>query len=137
MTGYLYIAGTLLFTVYGQIILKWRLNMLSFKLPDSTSQKVVAIIKLLLDPYIISGFVAAFVASLFWIAAMSKFEITKAYPFMSLAPALVFMIGVLVLNESFSWGKVIGLLLIIIGTIVTVKLLKKNETFNIYCKPCV
>lgn len=119
--NYLYIAGTLLFTVYGQIILKWRLNMLSFKLPDSTSQKVVAIIKLLLDPYIISGFVAAFVASLFWIAAMSKFEITKAYPFMSLAPALVFMIGVLVLNESFSWGKVIGLLLIIIGTIVTVK----------------
>lgn len=121
MTGYLYIAGTLLFTVYGQIILKWRLNMLSFKLPDSTSQKVVAIIKLLLDPYIISGFVAAFVASLFWIAAMSKFEITKAYPFMSLAPALVFMIGVVVLNESFSWSKVIGLLLIIIGTIVTVK----------------
>lgn len=52
---------------------------------------------------------------------MSKFEITKAYPFMSLAPALVFMVGILVLDESFSWGKVVGLVLIILGTIVTVK----------------
>lgn len=119
--NYLYIVGTLLFTVYGQIILKWRLNMLSFKLPNSTTQKVVAIIKLLLDPYIISGFASAFLASLFWIAAMSKFEITKAYPFMSLAPIFVFMIGVAFLNEQFTWGKVIGLGLITLGLIFTVK----------------
>jgi undecaprenyl phosphate-alpha-L-ara4N flippase subunit ArnF len=58
---------------------------------------------------------------MFWMAAMTKFEITKAYPFMSLAPALVFLIGILFLGESFSWGKVIGLVFIIFGTIITVK----------------
>ena len=73
----------------------------------------------LMDIYIISGFLSAFVASIFWMAAMTKFDITIAYPFMSLAPAIVFFIGVFFLGEDFTWGKVIGLLLIIIGTIVT------------------
>jgi drug/metabolite transporter (DMT)-like permease len=77
--------------------------------------------KALLDPYIFSGFVAAFAASLCWMAAMTHFEIAKAYPFMSLAPALVFIIGILFLRETFTMGKLIGLLLILLGIIVTVK----------------
>jgi undecaprenyl phosphate-alpha-L-ara4N flippase subunit ArnF len=52
---------------------------------------------------------------------MTKFEITHAYPFMSLAPALVFLLGVFVLNESFTLGKVIGLIIIMIGIFITVK----------------
>ena len=121
MNPYFYIFGTLAFTVYGQIILKWRLSQLQFQLPEPIIEKIVSLIKLVFDPFLFSGFVSAFIASLFWMAAMSKFEITKAYPFMSLAPALVFVIGILLLNEAFTWGKVIGLVLIILGTIVTVK----------------
>ncbi|GAB1414640.1 EamA family transporter [Paludibacter sp.] len=119
---YLYIFATLFFTVYGQLILKWRINVLQFSLSqDGIFSKFVALIKLIFDPFIFSGFLSAFVASLFWMAAMSKFEITQAYPFMSLAPAIVFLLGIWLLNENFTWGKVIGLALIIIGTIVTVK----------------
>ncbi|HEY5590034.1 MAG TPA: EamA family transporter [Paludibacter sp.] len=121
--GYLYIFGTILFTIYGQIILKWRLSKLAIELPDNMGikDKVVALIQLIFDPFIFSGFVAAFVASLFWMAAMTKFEISQAYPFMSIAPAIVFLLGVWLLGETFSIGKVIGLVLIILGTIVTVK----------------
>lgn len=122
MTGYLYIAGTLLFTVYGQIIIKWRFNALAFRLPKASFFDAVAsLLKILLDPYIFSGFASAFIASMFWMAAMSKLEITKAYPFMSLAPILVFMIGVAFLNEEFTWGKVVGLVFITLGLICTVK----------------
>ena len=121
--GYLYISGTLLFTVYGQMILKWRLNTLHFELPQgSISIIVVSFAKLLVDPFILSGFVSAFIASIFWILAMTKFEITFAYPFMSLAPALVFLLGVLILGETFTIGKVVGLLFIIVGIVLTVKL---------------
>lgn len=115
-----YVIGTILFTVYGQIILKWRISQLG-ELPEPLFEKFKKLVFFLFDPYIFSGFVSAFIASLCWMAAMTKFEITKAYPFMSLAPALVFLIGVLFLNEEFTWGKVIGLILIILGTIVTVK----------------
>lgn len=120
MTPYLYILGTLVFTIYGQIILKWRLSGLRVVLPDNAAAKIGYLVRLLFDPFVFSGFASAFVASLFWMAAMSKFEITQAYPFMSLAPALVFVIGVLFLGEAFTIGKVVGLILIILGTVVTV-----------------
>ena len=120
---YLYIFGTLFFTIYGQIILKWRIGKLQFSLPETgIIDKFTALIKLIFDPFIFSGFASAFIASLFWMAAMTKFQITEAYPFMSLAPAIVFLLGIWLLGETFTWGKVIGLVLIIIGVIITVKL---------------
>jgi uncharacterized membrane protein len=121
MNPYLYIFGTLFFTIYGQIVLKWRLSGLNIILPNGLFDKIIYLVKLIFDPFIFSGFISAFVASLFWMAAMTKFEITQAYPFMSLAPALVFVIGVLFLGEAFTIGKLIGLVLIMIGIIVTVK----------------
>ncbi len=121
MGNYLYIAGTLFFTVYGQIILKWRLSGLEVVLPEGILAKFIYLIKLIFDPFIFSGFASAFIASLFWMGAMTKFEITTAYPFMSLAPAFVFVIGIMFLNETFTFGKILGLILIMIGIIVTVK----------------
>ena len=121
MNPYISILFTLLFTVYGQVILKWRMTGLKTEFPQDFIPKMVAFIKMLLDPFIFSGFASAFIASFFWMAAVSKLELTKAYPFMSLAPALVFLIGILFLGESFSWGKVVGLVLIVFGTIITVK----------------
>jgi hypothetical protein len=41
MNPYLYIFGTILFTVYGQIVLKWRLTQLKFELPDSNVDKML------------------------------------------------------------------------------------------------
>lgn len=118
---YLYILGTLLFTIYGQIILKWRITKLNWHpKTDTIWIAVTDYLKFLFDPIIFSGFLSAFVASVFWMLAMTKFEITQAYPFMSLAPAMVFLLGIWLLNEQFTWGKVIGLVLIICGIIVTV-----------------
>ncbi|WP_266202571.1 EamA family transporter [Pontibacter kalidii] len=121
MNPYLYIVGTIIFTVYGQIILKWRLGQKGV-LPETLANKLIFLVNALLDPFIFSGFASAFIASLFWMAAMTKFEITKAYPFMSLAPAIVLVVGVIFLNENLTIGKVVGLIFIFIGTIITAKL---------------
>jgi drug/metabolite transporter (DMT)-like permease len=119
---YLYVFATLFFTVYGQMILKWRILKLGFSLPDGgILDKLMTLFRLVFDPFILSGFLSAFIASLCWMAAMTKFQITEAYPFMSLAPAIVFLLGVWLLGETFTIGKVVGLILIIVGLIVTVK----------------
>src|SRR5690554_802261 len=119
--GYLYIFGCILFTVYGQLVLKWRMN-LKGQLPLELSDKLIFMARLFLDPWLISGFAAAFVASLFWMAAMTKFEISFAYPFMSLSFVLVLILSIYIFGETFTWGKVLGLLLIVAGIFVTVKL---------------
>ena len=121
--GYLYVIFTNLFTVYGQVILKWRISDLNWSL-DMTGgigKMIVSYMKFLFDPLIFSGFISAFIASVFWMLAMTKFELTYAYPFMALSPALVFIIGIFVLGETFTIGKVLGLLVIMIGIIITVK----------------
>src|SRR3989337_64354 len=84
LMGYFYIFLTIVLTVYGQIILKWRLNQLD-ALPEMFTAKLVFLFKALFDPYIFSSFFSAFVASLAWMAALKQFELSKAYPFMSLS----------------------------------------------------
>lgn len=119
--GYVYIALTILFTVYGQLVLKWKIAKLG-QLPEGLNEKFFFMIKLLLDPFILSGFLSAFIASLWWMAAMTKFEISYAYPFMSLSFVLVLVLSVFLFGEALTLGKVLGLGLVIAGIIVTVKL---------------
>ncbi|MCA3238980.1 MAG: EamA family transporter [Curvibacter sp.] len=115
---YLYIAGTIVFTVYGQLILKWRISQYG-PLPPEWTAKILFMSRLFGDIYILSGFGAAFVASLFWVAAMTKFDVSYAYPFMSLAFVLVTAFSTLVLHEPFTIAKAIGLTLIVAGIVVT------------------
>jgi len=117
--GYFYIFGTIFFTVYGQIVLKWRINGIGQALPESMGDKIIFLFKILFDPWVFSGFAAAFVASFFWMAAMTKFDISYAYPFMSSAFVLVFLLSVILFHEPVTWQKIVGLILIVAGIIVT------------------
>ena len=113
--AYLYILGTVIFTVYGQLIMKWRIARYG-ELPEALNEKIIFLLKLLLDPYIFSGFVAAFVASLFWMAAMTKFDISTAYPFITAGLTLLTVFfAMLLLGEPISIYKLAGILLIISG----------------------
>ncbi len=118
--GYFYIFATIFFTVYGQIVLKWRINGVG-SLPEELTDKIVFLFKLLFDPWIFSGFLAAFIASFFWMATMTKFDISYAYPFMSGAFILVFLLSVFLFQEPVSWQKIVGLLFIVSGIIITSK----------------
>lgn len=118
MIGYFYIFGTIAFTVYGQLILKWRIDQYD-PLPAQLTGKLFFLAKLFLDPFLMSGLASAFIASLFWILAMTKFEISYAYPFMSLAFVLVFLFSVFFFEESVNSSKVIGLTLIVLGIFMT------------------
>ena len=119
-TAYLQVFATLLLTVYGQIIIKSRIN-LHGKLPDQLSEKFVFLVKLFIDPLIFSGFFSAFLASLFWMSAMTKLPLTRAYPVMTLAPIMVLIFGVIFLGEMMTFGKLGGTILIIIGIYLSLK----------------
>jgi len=117
---YLYILATLLFTVYGQLILKWRIAQLG-PLPTEVVAKLKFLVLLLFDPAIFSGFAAAYLASLAWMAAMTKFELSHAYPFMSLNFVIVILLSSWLLNEPISVQKILGIGLIVIGTVVAAR----------------
>lgn len=115
--GYVYIGLTIAFTVYGQLVLKWQVGDAG-PLPVESAQKLIFLIRLLLNPWVFSGFCAAFLASLAWMAAMTKFQLSYAYPFMSLNFVLVLALSSLLFHEPISTAKVAGLALIVLGIVV-------------------
>jgi multidrug transporter EmrE-like cation transporter len=117
---YGYIAATICFTVYGQMILKWRIGQFG-PLPSDPFSKLKFLVLLLFDPMIFSGFAAGFLASLAWMAAMTKFPLNHAYPFMSLNFVVVGVLSYWILNEPISLQKCTGLGLIVLGTILAAR----------------
>lgn len=115
--GYIYIFTTVLFTVYGQIVMKWRITHFG-ALPVTTAGKLEYFLHLLTDYWVISCFVGAFVAAVSWMAALTKFEVTYAYPFTSLGFVFVLVLGALIFGEAVTLPKVLGVVLIISGIIV-------------------
>ena len=109
---------TVLLTVYAQLMLKWRV-LVAGPPPAVFPGKATFYLTLLLDPWVLSTFAAAFIAALCWMTAMMKLDINKAYPFMALNFVLVGLLAVPFFGESMSWQKVGGLALIVAGLVLT------------------
>ncbi|MBB4591470.1 EamA family transporter [Xanthomonas cannabis] len=114
--SYVFIALTILLTIYGQLTLKWQVGLN----PDSTiaGSNWRGIIMLLLNPWVISAFAAAFGASLCWMAAIGRMPLSKAYPFTSLSFPIVAILSTWAFRETMDWHKIAGTILIIAGVIV-------------------
>jgi drug/metabolite transporter (DMT)-like permease len=92
------------------------MNLQTHPLPDETTAKIVYLIKLIIfDPFILSGFTSAFLASLFWMAAMTKFSLSFAYPFMSSAFVIVMFFSVFLFGEALNIYKLAGTGFIVLG----------------------
>lgn len=120
MLDYSYIILTIGFTVYGQLILKWRMNDLG-EMPLGILNKLIFLVYLVFDPWIFSGFFAAFLASLAWMAAMTRFDLSHAYPFMSLNFVVVLLLSGWLLSEPMTLQKCLGVGLIVLGTVVAAR----------------
>lgn len=117
---YLYILATIVFTVYGQLILKWRISAFG-AMPAETWAKAKWLFLLIFDPAIFSGFFAAFLAAMAWMAAMTRFDLSHAYPFMSLNFVVVLLLSGWLFHESVTPAKVVGVLLIVAGTVIAAR----------------
>ncbi len=103
--------------MYGQIAIKWQV-LKAGALPEALPDKAAFLFNLLLNPWIISAFAAALLASVFWMAAMTKLQLSHAYPFMSLAFVLILMASGLFFHEPITPLKIAGIMLIVLGIIV-------------------
>ncbi|MDH5717024.1 MAG: EamA family transporter [Spirochaetia bacterium] len=114
---YSYVILTILCTVYGQLMLKWRIS-LNKHFPESAKDKIIFLIQNLQDIWILTAFFAAFVAALSWMAAMTKMQLSDAYPFLSITFPVVVILSGFFFNEPLSVYKYLGLIIIVAGVIV-------------------
>jgi drug/metabolite transporter (DMT)-like permease len=107
-------------TVYSQLIMRWQVESAG-PLPTGSYEKLAYILALLMNPWVISSVAATFMAGVSWMLAMTKFEISYAYPFVSLNYILVLAAGFIFFQESITASKLVGSALVIIGIIFIAK----------------
>lgn len=114
---YLYIGFTVLLTVYGQLVIKWQVSSLG-AIPSGGAEKIFFFCRLIVNPWVLSAYAAALLASVAWMGAVSKMPISEAYPFMSTAFVLVMLLGSFFFGETLTLNKILGIALIMLGLAV-------------------
>ncbi|HEY0915463.1 MAG TPA: EamA family transporter, partial [Solimonas sp.] len=61
------------------------------------------------------AFVAAFLASLCWMMAISRLPLSKAYPFMAINFLLVGLLAIPLFGEALTRPKIVGLVVVVVG----------------------
>jgi drug/metabolite transporter (DMT)-like permease len=113
-----YIGPTVLLVVYSQIVLKWRVAALG-AFPSGSWERAIFLLRALIDPYIASGVIAAFIGSLLWLAAISRIPLSVGFPvYYGVTFALVILGSAWLLNEPMTSFKIVGAVLILLGVIV-------------------
>lgn len=117
--NHFYLLLAISFGVASQLIIKWKMSAFSFDDYETITDKFVLAFGMLLNPYIILSLILTILAGVTWMIAMTKFDISYAYPFTTLGFVFVFIFSVILFGEAVNWYKVIGLGFIILGLIIS------------------
>jgi multidrug transporter EmrE-like cation transporter len=115
--AHLYIFLTIALTVYGQIVIKWQATSAG-SFPVDPVDKMFFLLRLLLNPWVMSSLFCAFLAAISWMAAMTQFQLSYAYPFTGLSFVLVLLAGAFIFREPIALPRLIGTGLVIAGIII-------------------
>jgi multidrug transporter EmrE-like cation transporter len=115
--SYVYILLTILLTIYSQLVLKFQVvNAGVF--PNRSTEKIWFLIRLLANPGVISVYLAWFLASLAWMAALRELPLSYAYPFTSLTFVFILALSGVLFHEAITPPKMIGMSLIVLGIFI-------------------
>lgn len=118
--GHLYIFGAIFLTVYGHLVFKWQVGK-GGELPGGGIERFLFFLKICLNPWVVSGFIAVLAASFCWMMALNRFDLSYAYPFNGLAFALILLFSALCFSEPITISKILGVILIGIGIFVSTR----------------
>lgn len=116
-SAYIFVATTVLLTVYGQIVIKWQTGRAG-EFPADTAGRVHYLTHFLINPWVISSLLCAVIAAFAWIAALSKLPLSDAYPFVSASFVLVLILSTIIFHERLTVTKLTGAVLIVAGLIL-------------------
>jgi len=106
-------------SVIGQLFVKKGLNLLGNL--DFSKGVIIVFSKMVVSPYVLLGFGIYFLAVFFWLYALTKVDLSFAYPFLALSYVLVILLSWLFLGENISYLRLVGVLVICFGVFIVSK----------------
>lgn len=118
---HLYIFLSIAFAVSSQLIIKWKMSGYDLGQHMGIGEKFYFAFTMLLNPYIMLSIFLTLLSGLSWMIAMTRFDISYAYPFTTLGFVFILLFSSILFHEPITWQKIIGMIFIIIGIIITSK----------------
>ena len=113
MGKYLFIAGALLLTVAGQLVIRWRAE--AHALLRDHAGTFGYLFAMFRDPFVIGALIGAFLAAVSWMLAVQQMPVSVAYPFMALSFILVPWGASWALGEEVNMAQYVGAALVVGG----------------------
>jgi multidrug transporter EmrE-like cation transporter len=108
-----FIAGSTLFGVCGQLALKHGMSKIA-----NADGKDSLILTMALSPWVVGGLATYGFGVLFWLMALSRYEVSYVYPFASLSYVGIIIGSYYVFNERINRLRLVGISIIIAGVII-------------------
>jgi len=119
--NHLYLLMAIFLGVTSQLIVKWKMSAFSFHNYETWQEKFLLAFSMLINPHIIIALLLTLLSGITWMIAMTKFEISYAYPFTLLGLVMVTIFSILFFNESINVFKIVGIIIICFGMVVLSK----------------
>lgn len=113
----LFVLGAVLLNTVGQIVMKAGATSLA-SLNFSLSNLPQVFLTILKSPLMMSALTLYGLSAVVWIMALSKIDLSQAYPMTSIGYILTALIGVMAFGEVMTLNRLVGLGLILIGVLV-------------------
>lgn len=112
------IVPTVLLMVYGQLVIKWRVQSL-FDAGNPASDGSSRLFVYLSDPLIISAYLTSLAASVTWMFVVERYAISIAFPlYIGLTVVAVAVGGVALFGEPVTGARLLSIALIVAGVAI-------------------
>lgn len=115
--SYAYVAVSISLMVYCQLVLKWQVSGAG-AIPEDAAGRLALALGLLINPWVVSALAAALLAAVSWMAALTKLDLSHAYPLVSLSFVAVTLGSAWLLHEPLTGLKLAGVALICLGVAI-------------------
>ncbi|MBL8153242.1 MAG: EamA family transporter [Anaerolineae bacterium] len=114
MSPFVFIAFSTVLGICGQLLLKQGMNIIGH---SSNSAGMVQ--RMVFSPWVIGGLLIYGTGVIFWLLALSNFELSYVYPFASLSYIGIIVGSYFLFRERITMMRVLGIAIIILGVVVT------------------
>ena len=108
------ILGSIFLNVFAQVSIKYGLGNIGY-LEINLNNLYPLVLKVLKNPYIFLGLGCYVLSVVLWIGALSRINISYAYPMTSLGYVLTAMAGFLLFQEELPFIRILGIGVILVG----------------------
>ncbi len=106
--------ATPIFAAISQILMKWQTSLTKDQLEELDS-KLLFLAHFLLRPWVVAAFFFTFLGGITWILAISKLELSQAYPYVAITFIVVPAAGLFIFGETMSTQKLLGSAVVVVG----------------------